>query len=293
MTNRFVAALFASALLFAACGSGDDVDPAAAGGPSPTAEGQDGDDTDADAGTDDGDPSGSGATTAPGGASATQAPAATPAPVKKASEGEVNRPRAGSYVYDLDGRGTGPGCTDPNGCATPDGATSTDEVSYSGDVMTVKTTSSEGSGATTTRFRWEAKRLLLLQIRTDTAFGSFGCTFEKPVTVAKFPIKVESYGKQTWKGDGCEGSSTIEIVGQEDVKDASGKTWKTWKSNQDTVYDFGSVSGTIDGMQWQSPDLGWTIRSQEESDGTITGGGPGGTGANFQVEGTTALKSHP
>lgn len=306
--KRSIALLSLLLLTMAACGGGDDAASTSARGASPTPtdatatptptdedEESDGGSTapptsapdddssgDAGAGGQEDDPAGNDA----GDGSGSQQPQA-------AGEGQVNRPATGDYVYDLDGTTTDP--FNPAGREYPDDATQTVEVSRDGDVYSSKTTNSEESGASTTRVRWEADRALLLMTKQEQPGVTFSCTFEPPVEILHIPIRAETFPTQQWSSDNCEGTTDITVVGEEDVQDANGNTWSTWRIEQETDYTFrsgqGTATGTLQTTTWFSPDLGNGVKSHNQNDGEFKN--QTGTGQEFHSDTTTTLISHP
>lgn len=215
-----------------------------------------------------------------------------PPPPPEAPEGEVNRPKTGKYVYDLEGTRKNPFC--PAGCEYPDDATRTTEISADGDVYTAKATNSEEAGSTTSRARWESNRVLLLFTKIEGPV-QFSCTFEPPVEILHMPVKAETFPAQPWSSDDCEGTTKITVVAEEDVQDANGKTWPTWKIEQETDYRFegdqGTASGKTRSTTWLSPDLGTAVKSHERNDGEFAG--QTGTRSPIDSDTTTTLKRHP
>lgn len=212
---------------------------------------------------------------------------------QSADDGGVNPPKTGDYVYDLDGTTSDP--FNPAGRDYPDDTTATVEVSKDGDVYSSKTTNSEDPGASTSRVRWEADRALLLFTKQERPGVSFSCTFEPPVEILRVPMKAETFPTQEWSSDSCEGTTDITVVGQEDVQDANGETWSTWKIEQETDYTFrgeqGTATGTLRTTTWFSPDLGNEVRSHDRNDGEFKN--QTGTGQEFHSDTTITLKSHP
>jgi hypothetical protein len=287
--RKLIVLLAVLALVAAACGGGDDEAELAtrAATPTPAAEdapepGEENGETPAP-----GEQPGTGTGDEPEG-SVTDPEAVPPA----AEPGQPNRPRAGTYVYDLSGQASDP--LNPAGPprSFPDDAEVQSEISWDGDIQTVVTTNSEAPGRTTTRWRWSADRLEFLSIRTQMPGGDFGCVFEPPILAANFPIQTGSLPDQSW---GCEdsdgsGETSITIEGQEDVQDANGQTWSTWRVSTSTQFDFGQVRGNQESTSWMSPDLGVDIRSEGSQDGEF--GGPVGA-QSFASEQQTALKRYP
>lgn len=303
--KRAIALLTLLLLTAAACGGGDDLDATGARGGSPTPTGAttapttadepDGEDEDPSAtatsepddGSDDGGSTpGEGDDGDPDGSDGSD-------PQQAAGEGQVNPPQTGDYVYDLDGTSTDP--FNPAGREYPDDATATVELSKDGDVYTSKATNSEDPGANTTRIRRGPDRALLLFTKQERPGVSFSCTFQPPVEILHIPIRAETFPTQEWSSDGCEGTTDITVVGKEDVTDANGETWSTWKIEQETDYTFrseqGTATGTIRTTNWLSPDLGTSVKSHDRNDGRFEN--ETGTSQSFSSDTTVTLKSHP
>jgi hypothetical protein len=222
--------------------------------------------------------------TAAGGA-ATQAPSGE---VPKAAEGQINRPKSGRYVYDLSGEATNP----LNPSAPPEkfagGAQTTSNISHQGNVTTDESTTSEQAGRTVSKTRWESTKVSLLSISIDTQAGTFSCTFNPPLVILHIPIKAEKFPTQTLKGDGnaCSGKVDITVEGKEDVKDATGRSWSTWRVKVRQEVNSDQLTTKTDETRWFSPDLGAQVRSQATQNGTYSG-------LNFSSKSNTVLRSRP
>lgn len=217
-----------------------------------------------------------------------------PAPVQPAPEGGVNRPRAGTYVYNLDGK-----ASDPTNPTAPEREYREDaevfaDVSHSGDVTTMERSTSEEGGVFTTRTRWEVGRVLLLSVKTEVPIlGTFSCSFDPPLLIATLPIKPETFPTQEFKGSGnaCNGKLDITVVQQEPSSDANGKSWSTWQIKVHTEASSSQFSTVSDDVRWFSPDLGMEIRTDGKTNGSFKT--QAGTSQNFSSESHTALKKHP
>ena len=223
------------------------------------------------------------ASAAPGGAGA----AAT---AKPASQGGVNTPKDGRYVYRYKGEQTDP--FNPTAGPQQFDGELTVESSHSGNVYTAEQTNTESPGRVTTRTRWEPTRILLLSFKTETAGGDFNCTYDPPILIAKVPFHPEKFPTQNTKGSGnaCDGKFDINVERMETVKDATGRSWSTWRVH--VVFTVGNeqFTNTTDQIQWFSPDLGLEIRTQETSKGEVRT--PGGS-QKFGGTSNSVLKSHP
>ncbi len=288
MSRRLLPLLLVLTLGLAACG-GDDAGPTAARDATPTPDATDDGDTTTpapDDGEGGGGPEGD-ATPAPGGGSGGD-PQATPAPVEPAPEGRLNRPRAGRYLYDLEGSRSGPGTVSeqPYG----DGARVTIDVSAEGDVYTARSSTNQEQGATTNRTRFDAEGVLLEYTRLDSPFASFECTYTPPVRILRYPLKAETYPAQEWSNSDCSGSVDIRVTGQAEIQ-AAGRTWTTWVVESVTDYRFGtSVEGRMEGTTWYAPDLGTAVRNDMRNQGTFTSTGSSQSFSSHQV---TTLLQHP
>jgi hypothetical protein len=286
MTRKLLALLAVAVMLFAACGK--------EGEEATLAEGEATAAPSASAAVASGAKAAPGATTAPGGAAKTTAPAATGAAATRApgaqppppAQGGANRPKDGTYVYNVNGS-----ASDPFNPAAPPQKYSGEQtkvLSHQGDVYTEETTSSEQAGRTTIRTRWATDRVTMLSFKSETQGGEFSCTFNPPLLITKFPTKPETYPKQQLKGQGnaCNGSLEITIVKREMVKDASGRAWSTWQAKVRLMFKTEQVTVTNNETRWVSPDLGETIKSVATADGKF---GP----TTFKGTANTLLKTHP
>jgi hypothetical protein len=138
-------------------------------------------------------------------------------------KGEVNRPKPGLYVYELTGTGAD---------EIPPDTTLTSGITVEGDTVTTKITNNKNSNARTVLQRWESARILHVSSATQLANGDEqGCAPDPAIEILRIPVKVEVYPEQSWEGEGCgEGGSTnIRVTREENVEDAGGRVWSTWK----------------------------------------------------------------
>ncbi len=222
-------------------------------------------------------------------AAGTAAPAATQAPsdqVPQAAEGQVNRPKAGRYVYDISGESTSPFAPGPQ--KFPSGSQTTTRITRSGNTNTDETTSSAQAGRVVAKSRWEASKVLLLSYTVEQSGQTLTCTFSAPLEIIRIPIKSETFPTQNLSGQGnaCGGTLKITVEGKENVKDAAGKTWSTWRVKVRQEVKNNQLTTTADETRWFSPDLGVQVRSQSNQSGSFSG-------ANFSSKTTSALRSHP
>lgn len=288
--RKLIVLLSVFTLLAGACGGGDEGELTTTQGtarpeatseaePEPTAE-QGGD------AADEGEPE---AQTDEGG----DQPESTQAPAEPQGSSGVNPPSDGTYAYDLEGS-----MTDTFNPAGPPREYSADaeaivDVTHSGDVYTLESSNTENPGVSTTKLKWESSRVLLLSLKMETGGGDFGCVFDPPIVATKLPPAPEAYATQDWQCKDSEGSGStdITIVGQEDVTDAKGQTWSTWKAETHSEFNYGEVSGVLDITRWTSPELGTDIRTVENSEGEFELGA--GQTQSFTSESRTVLKRHP
>jgi hypothetical protein len=225
---------------------------------------------------------GGAATPAPGAQTGQTETAAKPPP---AAQGGVNTPKDGRYVYDYKGESTSP--FNPGGPQKFQGELTID-VSHQGSVYQNEETTTVQPGRVTTRTRWESNRILLLYVKVESQGGDFSCEFDPPLLIAKIPIKPETFPTQDFKGKGnaCNGKLDITVVGKEPAKDASGRSWSTWRVRVRTQTNTDQGSQSSDETRWFSPDLGAEIRTQ----GTFkTQFGA----SKFEGNATSVLKRHP
>jgi hypothetical protein len=228
-------------------------------------------------------------TDAPGGATARPAAtaAATSGPARTAPpEGRSNPPKDGTYVYAYKGE-----ASDPFNPAAPPQKFSgelNNDISHEGNVYTSETTNSESAGRTTLRTRYSTSKVELLSFKVESQGGDFGCTFNPPLLITKFPIKPETYPKQNYAGEGnaCDGSLEVQIIGKETVKDATGKAWSTWKAHVRTTFKSDQLDITQDENRWVSPELGIEIKTIGTTKGKFAT-------TNFDAKNDSVLKSHP
>lgn len=291
--NRVLAMIAVLLLLVTACGSEEGERTSSRTSPSPAATGATA--SPGAAGTTE-----DGATAAPDGRSDgtdgdtdggdAQQPQATSKPVQPAPEGGVNQPPTGTYTYDLSGTYQDPTMVSEKSYDSDDRLIQ--ELSRSGNTYTGKSrTNSEDDNMTSTqRTRWESDKVLLTYLAVSAPpFVDFECTITPPVEFLHIPMKAETFPKQQWNNeqDDCSGSLELTVVGKEDIKDATGKTWTTWKIDNTTSYRFsGGLQGTLTGTAWFSPDLGTMIKADERNEGTAGQG-------DFHSHQVTLLRKHP
>jgi hypothetical protein len=291
--KRVLAVLAAAMLLLAACGregaedestltSESAVPTASAGGGAEATDVPDAAATASAAAG--GGATGGGATTAPTSAARTAAPATSDR--KPPAEGRANPPTDGTYVYSYSGTASDP--FNPSGPPEKFNGELTTQSSHSGSTYTAEITNSEQPGRTTIRTRWSSTKVEMLSLKTESAAGDFGCTFDPPLLIIKFPIKPETFPTQTLKGEGnaCNGSLDITIVKKTTQKDATGKSWSVWEVKVKTTLKSGQLTLTQQETRWLSPELGVEIRSNGTSDGKYAA-------QSFKTTSTSALKKHP
>ncbi len=211
--------------------------------------------------------------------------------VTKVVSGGYSPPKDGSYVYRLDGEATNPF----NPAAPPQKFTNetlTKKISHSGNVITTEQTTSTSAGTSTQRVRWEADRVLLLYVNASTPQGDYGCTFNPPLLITKFPVKPGTIPTQQFKGSGnaCTGTLDITIEKRESAKDANGKSWDAWRVKVKTSASTGQFTQNSEDTRWVSPTLAEEVRSSGTFSLKINGAGGSQTSHGSQ---TTALKTYP
>jgi len=245
-------------------------------------------------------PAAPGSSTAP---KASSAPGATKAPSKSSSSsgstskgstttpkpapaGGANPPKDGSYAYRTDGSVSQNGSNPQN----YSNQTVTADISHSGNVYSTKQTTQQGS--TTSKDQWTSTRILFLSVEISSPYGTFSCTYNPPLTIAKFPTKPETFPQQHLNGSGnaCGGTLDITVLDKENVVDASGHKWSAWKIHvkisSQFKYNGQPVSTTSDETRWFSPDLGVEVKS-------IADGSNSSALGKSTSHSTTLLKSHP
>jgi hypothetical protein len=229
-------------------------------------------------------PRAGGATAAPASAAATRAPsgAARPAP----PEGRVNPPADGTYVYAYSGEASDP--FNPAGPPSKFSGELTREVSHSGSTYTEEITNSEQAGRVTIRTRWSSTKVEMLSLRTESAAGDFGCTFNPPLVIARLPLKPETYPSQQLKGEGsaCDGTLDITIVRKTTAQDTTKKSWPAWEVKVKTQINSGQLKIVQNETRYISPELGVEVKTLGQSDGQYAT-------QKFRTSSTSTLKSHP
>jgi len=241
-------------------------------------------------------PAASGAKTSGGGAttgskSSSASKQSTSAAAPKVVAGGYAPPKDGSYVYRMDGDATNPF----NPAAPPQkfsNETLTKKISHSGNVITTEQTTSTSAGTSTQRVRWESDRVLLLYVNASTPQGDYGCTFNPPLLITKFPVKPGTIPTQHFKGSGnaCNGTLDITVERRESSKDANGKTWDAWRVHVKTSANAGQFTQNSDDTRWVSPVISEEVRSTGKVDIKINGAA-GSQTAHQNL--TTALRSYP
>jgi len=216
---------------------------------------------------------------------------ATPAGVKAAKEGTVNLPKEGTYVYDYESERRN--AATPN--ATPQRSSSDAELSskvtVNRDVVTIADQTTEGPAVATVKRRHADDGVYELSFETRAPQGTPGCTFENPIKILPIPLKEEALDSQSFEGDGtsCDGERKVTIEGPEDVKDADGAAWSTWRIVMvNTVRTTSGLSSRSTLTLWFSPDLGKEVKAESvaetlDADGQVAARG----------ESTQLLKSYP
>jgi hypothetical protein len=227
-----------------------------------------------------------GSTKAPtGGTSSSGSTGSTTTP-KPAPPGKANPPKDGSYAYRSDGNTNSPS-TGPQSYSNQ---TITTKISHSGNVYSSEQSTNQGT--VTSRDQWNSANIQFLSVKIESPYGTFTCTYNPPLVIAKFPIKPETFPQQKLQGSGnaCGGTLDISVLDKENVQDATGHTWSAWKLhvkiNSSFKYNGQPVSSSSDEMRWFSPDLGIEVKSIADTSNSSPLGKATG-------HATTVLKSHP
>jgi hypothetical protein len=225
-----------------------------------------------------------GATAAPTSAAATTRPATSGGGAPP--EGRANPPADGTYTYAYNGEASDP--FNPSGPPTKFSGELTNEISHSGSTYTSELTNSEQAGRTTIKTRWSAAKVEMLSLRTESAAGDFGCTFNPPLVITRFPIKPETYPTQQLKGEGnaCDGQLDIQVVRKTTAVDATKKSWPVWEVKVKTHLESGQLKITQNETRYVSPELGVEVKTVGSSDGQYAT-------QKFRTSSTSTLKSHP
>lgn len=226
-----------------------------------------------------------GSTKAPTTTKAGSASGATPKP---AGQGGVNTPKDGTYVYRLDGTSD----SAQTGHQTFSNKTATGKISHSRNLYSTQSSSSEQSGSSTTKVEWDPTQLLLVSIHIEQGSLQFDCTYNPKPVIAHIPTKAEKFPQQKLAGSGnaCDGTLDIQVFDKENAKDATGKSWSTWRIEVKTTnkisYNGAPITVTSDQMRWFAPDLGVEVKEVTDQQNKSAFG----TGSSHL---TTLLKSHP
>jgi len=205
---------------------------------------------------------------------------------KPAPPGGANTPKDGTYDYRADGSVTSNGSNPQN----YSNQTVTADISHSGNVYTTKQTTQQAT--TTSKDQWTSTKILFQSVEISSPYGTFSCTYNPALTIAKFPTKPETFPQQHLSGSGnaCGGTLDIQVLDKENVVDASGHTWSAWKIhvkiNSQFKYNGTPVTAQSDEMRWFSPDLGVEVKSIANGSNTSPLG-------KTTSKTTTVLKSHP
>lgn len=209
------------------------------------------------------------ATTGPASTLDTTKPGSTSQPQATAPgvSAPVRRPRSGKYVYDLVGRGT---------TKVPAGSQLTESVSSSGDAYTSDISNNKNSNTRRIRYKWETDKVLQTSVESTINGRTTKCTYQPPLEVLHLPIHTEKFPTQRWESNECSGQLEFEVFGQEEVDDATGRPWVTWR------IEVRDASGRPVETRWFSAELGRDVRNQSISDVD---------GVTQQTE--TVLRSYP
>lgn len=214
-----------------------------------------------------------------------------PEGIDEAPEDGLNVPKAGDYVYDYESRVTNNATPDATPRRSAPDAELTSTVTVDGDVVAIAEKTTEGDAVATVERRFDDDAIVELSFETKTPQGRSGCDLSDPITVAPIPLEADELDTQRFEGDGqaCDGERTVAVEGRENVEDADGVTWSTWRIVTENVVrsEFG-VTARNELTMWLSPDLGKEIRTRGvvenvDAEGEVVARG----------ETETVLKSYP
>lgn len=217
----------------------------------------------ATAGCGNGDGGGNGANGTPDAARPTGDGAVTTPGVRAAPQGRVNLPAEGTYRYEYTAESTNNTLPDATPQRADDDARLTSEVTVEGEVVTISDETTEGPAVATVNRRLAEDGVYDLSFETTSPRGTAGCTFDEPVQILPIPLEEREFEPQPFAGDGasCDGERKVTVEGAEDIQDAQGTTWSTWKVvMENTVRSNVGLSSTSTLTAWFSPDLGKEIK---------------------------------
>lgn len=210
--------------------------------------------------------------------------------VSPAEPGRVNVPAEGAYVYDYESQATNAATPEATPRRSSLGAELTSEVSLADDVVTIAQQTTEGPAVATTQNRYDEDGVYELSYETRAGDAASGCEFSTPIRTVPVPLEETELDAQPFDGTGagCDGERTVVVQGEEDVRDAEGVTWSTWRIEVTNIVRSTGLTSQSTLTRWFSADLGTDIRTSSvvesiDPEGRVTTRG----------ETSTVLKSHP
>lgn len=214
-----------------------------------------------------------------------------PDDVPVAPEDGANRPEEGTYLYRYESEVTNASTPDATPRRSKDDAVLTSEVTVDGEVVTIAERTTEGKAVATVVRRYTDEAIVEESFETEAPQGSSGCDLSDPITVIPFPLEATDVPTERFSGEGssCDGERTVEVIGQEEVTDAEGRAWSTWKIVTENVVRSGvGVTSRSELTTWFSPALGKEIKSESVVESINAEGQVGARG-----ETSTLLVSYP
>jgi hypothetical protein len=211
--------------------------------------------------------------------------------VKAAEPGTVNEPIAGSYRYEYTSERTDMTRPDATPQRSDDDAELRRRVSISDDVVTVADQTTEGSAVATVERRHADDGVYELSTELETNDGSAACTYDEPILILPVPPEDREIDPQSLQGEGsiCNGERIVTVEGPEDVQDADGTTWTTWKVTMATeIRSQTGVSSRNSLTAWIAPDLGLEVKVESVAEALDGEGDVAVRGESSQL-----LTSHP
>ncbi len=166
--------------------------------------------------------------------------------------GQANKPVVGRYVYELKAL---------TGTKLPADFERIDDVTVNGDTVSISTSSNKSPNSVVFNRKFAADGITLVSSKTHTTDRDVPCDYKPPIKVVPFPLKAGTTPTQSW-GDAapCMGKTDVNVMGEEEVADAGGRKWKTWKIEERTT-----AGGLSTQLHWFSPELGLDVRNQSTS----------------------------
>jgi len=164
------------------------------------------------------------------------------------------------------------------------------KITYDGDVVVQQDKTNQGSAVSTVKRRWRGDAVEELEFGTKTDKGSAGCVFDDPMVVLRIPVEEGKMPTQEFEGEGanCDGTRTITVERREDVTDAEGRAWPSWRIRVETVVKSTGLTNKSTDTRWFSPDLGKDIRIEGVAEYINPSGG-----VAARAESEILLESYP